>query len=282
MLKKSLPILFLASFIQPGYSYYQDRGPYGCCNPYPSLNQVVCCHPFEIILQLGDSYSNRSHITADPRNWDPSPEGYSNDLDKSVVYAAGVGYQWTPLFSTNVLVSHRPSFDYRKFQTSGAVETPGFLADKTRFFDFQNTDIMFDAIFHSGGISRCLAWQVNCCNDIQIFFGGGVGVAYNTVSNFHTEPEGTIPGDPVRFPIASVIPNETKSDFAWDLTAGLEWRSCNRFIVGVGYRYLDGGDFQSNNYVVNTQPDGRLPHRVHPWKGDFTTNEVYLSIGYML
>jgi hypothetical protein len=48
----------------------------------------------------------------------------------------------------------------------------------------------------------------------------------------------------------------------------------------VGYRYVYGGHFETNDYVENSAlTDGLV---LSPWKGQLRTNEVYLTLDYYL
>ncbi|MBA2653464.1 MAG: outer membrane beta-barrel protein [Gammaproteobacteria bacterium] len=238
-----------------------------CC---PQGNQLY------FKLETGCSHSRYTDINVDPRIWDAAIQGYGNDLGCSEFYGAAIGYQINPLLGADFSVIRRPSFEYQKFQTPPSADTPNFLGTKTRYFDFQDTSIMFNLTLYAAGLSDCLTLHVGRSAFIQPFIGAGLGIAYNTVENFHS----VLGDDPNAFlaPVSSIMLEETKSAFAWQLNAGLELVSGQNWHAGVGYRYFDGGRFNSNDFVINEI----LSQKVSPWQGDFRSNEGFVFLKYAI
>ncbi len=196
--------------------------------------------------------------------WDPSPEGYNNNLGASELLGATLGYRITPLVSAEIEVTHRNSFQYEKNQSLAA--TP-----KTRHFDLQNTNVMANAVLHGSGMSKSLSYQNNTIA-LEPFIFGGIGAAFNTVSNFYSShPDGSV---------SAMEADNTEVSFGAQAGAGVSMRVKQTFAVGLGYRYMYGGNFSSNNYIWDFDPDEAV--LVAPWKGTLQANEVYLSLSYML
>lgn len=223
-------------------------------------------NPYYLLLGTGISYSQSADIYADPTYWDASPQGYNSSVDHSVLYTAGVGAQITPALSVVIDGSMRPGFSYERYQTSNANNTPGFLGDKTRYFELENTSLMVDAYLQGKGLSDHLYYNLGHNMGVQPIASVGVGVAYNTVTNFHSVTGNTA---------SSIMPDKTTSSFAWKASVGLQLTLCPKVDIAASYQYFDGGDFQSNNYIVDSS---RLV--VTPWKGKLKANEGTLNLVY--
>ncbi len=82
---------------------------------------------------------------------------------------------------------YRPSYSYVKFQTYPATSpfpTPNYSSEsRTRYFNLQSNSLMGNLYFHGRGISDNFVWHTNYGLNIEPFIGGGLGVAFNTVSN---------------------------------------------------------------------------------------------------
>lgn len=218
-----------------------------------------------IKIGAGGSSSMNINVSADPLYWDAAPQGYNNDFRSSALYSAAAGYHFSPLISLDVEFIYRPTFSYQQFQTSMAAGTFGFLGTKTRYFQFESNSIMANVSLHGQGFSPNLAWHMGGFL-LQPFISGGIGVSYNTVSDFHSFlPDGTA---------ASMALDRTVAAFAWQLSAGLELLSWRNFELAAGYRYYNGGNFQSNIFTIDD------PSYNTPWTGTFQANEGFVTITY--
>ena len=76
---------------------------------------------------------------------------------------------------------------------------------------------MANAYLHGKGFSDRLAWNIGSCYTLEPFIGAGLGVAFNTVSNFYSEVY-----DGSRFGTArALMNNNLRTSLAWQLSAGL-------------------------------------------------------------
>jgi opacity protein-like surface antigen len=219
-------------------------------------------------LGSGGSYSMDARIFADPAFWDASPQGYNGTVNNTALYSAAFGYNYSPLISTDIEYIYRPSYSYSKFQTSTASTTPGFIGDTTRHFNLQSNSLMANLYVHGAGISDYLKMNVKNIFSIEPFIGGGLGVAFNTVSNFNSlESTGTY---------SSVEQDNFRTALAWQLSAGLQLINDSHFNLAAGYRYYNGEDFTSNNYTFQN------PTFATPWKGTVAANEFFVTLAYKL
>lgn len=247
----------------------------GCCNGWvPCYNNQVF-----VLLGSGASASRDARLSVDTPPWDAANEGYGGNLSHSVLYTAGLGYVFCPLVSSDIEVTYRPSFTYNKFQTAVAgASNPGVLGAKTREFDLSDTSIMGNVFLNGEGANlfACL----NRCTILQPFIGGGIGVAYNHLSNFHSVLEETSSLGPGSSNVASIMNANTNTAFAWQLMAGAELLNRHKWGIDVGYRYFDGGRFKSNNYLVDVPGGSTTPVTITPWSGRLTANEVFANLKY--
>lgn len=230
------------------------------------------CTPYFIEVGTGVSYSQENDIITNPQYWDPSAEGYKASLGQPALFMAGIGYVVSPLLSFDLNVTHRGLYKYEKFQTattSTTVINP--LGSKTRYFNLSSNAFMVNGTLSGQGISERLVWNTGSFGFIQPIIGGGIGVSYNEVSDFHTVLANQN--------VTSVLTNNTEASFAYQFNAGLEWQY-KRFSLDAGYRYFNGGNFESNNYLISrvTAAGTLLPSAtITPWKGTLSANEFFVT-----
>lgn len=208
-----------------------------------------------------------SHINPS-YEWDPSPQGYNNNLDNSALYSAAFGYNFSKLISADIEYVYRPSFKYSKYQTSTAVDTANFVGNKIREFDLASNSLMANLYIHGAALSERLTLDIMNRFMLAPFVGGGIGVGFNTVSNFHSfRPNGSV---------SSLMADQFKTSFAWQLSAGLELFNDSAFSFTAGYRYYNGGAFQSNYYFLN------FLDKSQPLKSTLQSNEFFVTMSYKI
>lgn len=155
-------------------------------------------HPFFVTVGTGASWSagkkvHVDHVTAaadaTTKFWDGANEGYDKTHGTSEFYTLALGYHWSDWFSSNVELTHRPSYKYRKNQTQTAPDNVNgleALGAKTRYFDLKETSITFNVDLRSGGLFDWCSWQCGDNWKFQLLIGGGIGISYNRVENFHS------------------------------------------------------------------------------------------------
>jgi len=241
-----------------------------------SYSEDCCCGTPFLSIGGGYSWSFKTSITTGP-NWDPSPQGYKDDLNGSEFYFLGLGYHFPCLLSASFELDYHPSFRYKRFQQSTSVETVGFLGDKTRYFKLSNTAFTFNLFLNKNADFWC--WTVCDCYKLAPFIGAGVGVAYNTLSDFHSvlpAPSGNV-SEPVR----SIMVSNRRVGLAGQAMGGITANFNDRFSFDVGYRWFYGGKFRSNNYLIDSN-ENSTPGKAQPWKGRLMANEVFASLNFSL
>jgi hypothetical protein len=248
-----------------------------------SLSNINNVDKLYILGGVGASFSNDANISADSSFWDPSPQGYNTNLGTSEFYEGGLGYNISPVFSVQITDTYRPSYAYRKVQTPVGGNTPGFLGGKTRYFNLDDNALLATVVLHGAGLSDRLAWKVGQASMLQPFAGVGLGIAYNTVSNFHSEPMSPPADAPKRdIPsVAAMMMPYTSHALAYQGLLGLELTHKN-MSIDFGYRYFNGGQFQSNTYITNPVAGYNYPTLAPAWKGTLTANEVFVDLRYAI
>ncbi len=232
-------------------------------------------NPAYLNLQLGYSFSlpAQMDVSSSPAIgggfWDPSPQGYDSRVGSTAIYGLGFGYYVNPLISLELNYTDRPNYSYSKFQS----QTSSTSA-KTRDFDLESQDVMLNSVYHLAAIATGL----------KPFINVGIGAARNTVSNFHSV-SATTPGY-----VFSMMNNNTVTSFAAQAGVGLDFDATSRLAFKVGYQFFYGGEFKSNDYVVD-DPDNLHPIPPNPapggtvvpsWTGIILANEVYAGLTYLL
>lgn len=218
----------------------------------------------------GGSYSMPAGIdNPNPAYWDASSQGYNGTVGQSALYSAAIGYNFSKLISTDFEFIYRPSFSYKKFQDSNASTTVEFNGDKTRLFNLESNSLMWNVYLHGKGYSDALTYQIHDNLFVEPFVGGGIGVAFNTVSNFHSITTASEP--------TAMMLDNSMTSLAWQFSAGLNFYNTGKFNMGAGYRYYNGEQFTSNSYSINGTPLV-LPQ----WSGTMQSNEFFVQIGYKI
>lgn len=227
----------------------------------------LSCMPWFLEFGSGVSWSNDANINVDTNVWLRTPDGYSSALGTVPLYTAGVGYTISPLVSVDASYTFRGIYNYKKHQ----VDTQSSVQDRTRYFNLNSNALMLNGTLYGQGWSDKLAYEMNGVGLIQPVIGGGIGVSYNTMSNFHSVMD-------FRQEIISEMQDLTKASFAWQLNAGLELKK-DRFSFDVGYRYFNAGSFTSNNFIP-TEVYGTSEYRgvlIPGWLGTLSANEIYFT-----
>lgn len=210
----------------------------------------------------GGSFSYTSHIYADPIYWDASPQGYNGKLGHSALYGVAGGRHFNPLWSGDIEFIYRPSFHYKKYQTSTAYNTIFFNGEKNRYFNFESNSLMANLYLNGSGLSD----RFNNFG-AEPFIGGGLGVAFNTIKDFHTQ----------RFSDASfrgILQDHLRSSLAFQFSAGMRLITHSNYEFDLGYRYYNANTYSTSNFVINT-----IDYAT-PWKGTFQSNEFFVHLGY--
>jgi opacity protein-like surface antigen len=161
-----------------------------------------------------------------------------HDFDSSPLVGLGIGYQFNSWIRADV------TGEYRGKSTFHGFERPINAADRLAFGtnEFRATKSewvgLVNAYFDLG------TWM-----GITPFIGAGVGFAHNTIDNY-LDINTTSPEPNVQF-----AKDESKTNLAWAVHAGLGYDVTQNFKVEVAYRYLNLGDAETpktQSFAQNT------------------------------
>ncbi len=207
--------------------------------------------------------------------WDSAPaEGYDSDLGSSEEYGIGFGYNINPTVSLELNYNNRPSFSYSKFQNP----LPSDIGPRIRYFDVSNNSIMFNGVVHLNKVSNALEYSIGSFS-ISPFVDAGLGISRNTVRNFRSVA--TKDG----YVFSKMDGEKTTTSPAYQIGFGLATALDTFWEMKVGYRYFNGGDFKTQDYITD-DPDNLHPLNpgagtlVPVWKGTLQTNELYAKLVY--
>ncbi len=230
-------------------------------------------YPFFLELWVGYSYSLEANLDVDNSFWDRAVQGYNSRLDETSVFELGIGFHLKPWLHASVSTAYRGTYHYAKYQNQVPGDpAPYPLGTKTRYFDLDNSNVMFNLIIHS---QNKLAIHFQKGMMIAPFIGVGIGVARNKIFNFHSVLEATDPGSNMNI-VAAVMPTKETYSLAAQGLFGLLLKISERSRIDFGYRLYYGGKFESNDYFVDDDPDTVAP----PWKGRLMSHELFLKLNY--
>jgi len=254
-----------------------------CYSPIEHIRSIFTgsnsnCGTAFVTVGGGYSWSIPADISANPAYWDVASQGYDHDVDNSELYTFGLGYHTPSIFSFLLEVGYRPNYKYERYQTSSASNTPEFTPIKTRHFELSSSTYTFNAFLNKAGNYAC--WSFRNCLTVSPYVGGGLGVSYNTLYNFHS----VLPLDSEGVQeVKSIMNDWQKTSFAGQVMIGLTTKINSRLSIDFGYRWFYGGKFESNDYLSSSSQNPIVyPQKIAPWKGKLRANELYVNFNYSL
>jgi opacity protein-like surface antigen len=199
------------------------------------------------------------------------PNTFVNTADKAFdaapLFGIGVGYQFNNFIRADVTgewrgASNFHGLDITSFPTAfGPTLAPdSFSASKSEWLVLAN-------VYVDLGTWWC----------VTPFIGAGVGVSYNTISNFRDLNVGSSGG--IGGIVSTGFANSaTTTNLAWAVHAGLAYKVTPGFTVELAYRYLHLGDAKTADLVAfdGTQNLGPMEFR------DLTSHDVKLGVRWLL
>ena len=170
------------------------------------------------------------------------------DLGSSGIFGGGIGTTYVPGLRADLTFTYRSGHE----QVTGFPDMPEGRAD-----------------FRSLVTLLSLYLDIYSRPRVSPYGGFGLGFARNQLGDITiTNPDGSQLG---------TIAGKNKTSFAWHVSFGAGIQVTNRLLLDLGYRYLKGGDYDSEGLLIF--PDGsRVPAKN---EGTFRANEVIVSLQYI-
>jgi opacity protein-like surface antigen len=177
-----------------------------------------------------------------------------DNLGSSVSYGIGIGYRISPLFRVDLSYVHSGNYNLQGWDSAGTYFDPQVSSNAVMFNGF------FDIPYKFG-------------DRVQPYVGLSVGSSRNKMNSLNWYD----PGPPASNGTLNAA--TTNNSFAWQLTLGAAITVTDAWILDVGYRYNDMGEFQkaagpdqSGNFTGTGFSSSAA--------GNLRTNEIFADMRY--
>ncbi len=189
-------------------------------------------------------------------------------FDAAPLFGIGLGYQFNQWLRADITGEYRASANFHGLDITTFQNGLGGIGTAPDSYSASKSEWLFLANLYADlGTWWC----------VTPFVGAGVGVSYNTISNFRDLGVGS---NNTLFPITSTgfANTATTANLAWALHAGLAYKVTPGFSVELAYRYLNLGKAQTADLVSfdGAQNLGPMQFR------DLTSHDVKLGVRWML
>lgn len=255
------------------YEPWCDQGLW--CDQRQLWCDQECIQNFYIKLMAGASFSQNADIDAPSSVWDPAKQGYNANLGTTPILGGGIGYDVAPWFSTDLTLSYRAQFNYRKFQTPIPNALNDLITPRTRRFNLDIATLMW-TFYLNGCCTECLHYEFYCFpGSFYPLIGAGVGVSRLNMFNFRTTG---LPANPPSTLKRFASENEyyVTYKFTYQLLAGIEYRYYDCWAISLGYRWFHVSRFDGPRYFRDINGDS-FDVDDATWEIRFAAQEAFLE-----
>jgi opacity protein-like surface antigen len=186
----------------------------------------------------------------------------SGGFDAAPFFGLGIGYQFNNWLRIDVTGEYRGKANFHALDRYFNPGLPGFVTN-----DYNGSKSEW-----VGLVNAYLDLGTWWC--ITPFIGGGIGVAYNTISHFRDTNVIASGG--------GWAPTGSKTNLAWALYAGAAYKVTPSFAVELAYRYMNLGDAQTGT-LVNLDPTVVSGNPLAPMTFEtITSHDIKLGVRWML
>jgi opacity protein-like surface antigen len=210
--------------------------------PQPVYQPVVaepCCAAGAWYLRgdLGIGIINKPNLIFEQNPLNSSNFAFQHSsIADTTFFMAGVGYEYNNWLRFDVTGEYR---------TKAAVNAFGLFSNAGAVGGDNYTGSIHSTVVLANGYIDLGTW--NC---LTPFIGAGVGVAFNTLSDFVDSGVGTAGGG------FGSGQNPTEAHLAWALHAGVSYAVTQNFSMELAYRYLNYGSITDTiNCIGGCHPD---------------------------
>ena len=232
----------------------------------------------------GASSSTNTDVCAPSDFWDPANQGYQSNFGTAPIFEVAFGYDIIPFLTTELSLSYRPHYSYKKFQTPPEeIQTPGALGTKTRRFNLDAMTLIFSLFLNGKGFDA-LRWKTGPSGSyIYPFIAGGLGISELTIYNFRSTG---LPANPEFVtPIISFCSFASENEytkryrFTYHVMAGLEYRLLQNWGFELGYRWFSTTKFRGPSFVRDSRGNS-ADLTGSEWTQRLSANEVFANVKY--
>lgn len=251
----------------------------------PSTNQPTTPEK-KAYLKFGSgaSFSTNGSVYAPSDFWDPAKQGYNDDFGIAPIFDVAFGYDIIPALTTELSLSYRAHYSYKKFQVPPAVfQAPGALGIKTRHFNLDATSLLF-SLFFNGRAFDALRWETGPSGSyIFPFIGAGLGISELTIYNFRStgipaNPEFVTPAVSFKS-VASENQYTKRYRFTYIVLGGFEYRLLPDWGFELGYRWFSTTRFRGPSFVRDSRGNS-ANITGSEWKQRLSAHEVFANVKY--
>lgn len=176
----------------------------------------------------------------------------NNDVGTGATLGLGVGKQFSDNFRAELMFNYRVGNELDTNENLSTIGSP------------TTADLSSSSLFANLNYDVAKVQVQN--TTIVPYIGVGIGFAVNELGDVtEVAPGGTV-----------VWQGDTKTNFAWQIGAGVGIPLTDKLTFDAGYRYVDLGSFQSGTQLISGAT-GNLQKKV---KGDFAAHEVLVGLRY--
>lgn len=227
-------------------------------------------------LSPGATFPLKTEVFAPVSVWDAAIQGYDSHLGTRPNMGAAVGCEMGRWGAVETSLTYRGQFKYKKFQTVPP-DVHSDLPNKTRRFNMETLSLMGSVYFYGRGYEF---FTCECSpGSIYPVIGAGFGISRIPIWDFRSTGLPSQPGNSPLLAFGSENAYSVRWHFAFQLSAGLEYRYCDLFAIGVSYRWYDAGRFSGPRYFRG--PSGTtFDAGKDTWKMNLRANEVVVDIKF--
>ena len=218
------------------------------------------------------SFSDRNCNASDPaalfgcaNGPDGKPIGAYGDFGNSVAFDVGLGSHINPWLRTEIAIHYVPDFAFSGQANFSAVtlNQEPVSADANSLMATLN-----------GYVDLAVLFDFNS-DALHPFLGAGIGYARNRISAMTYQFPSLGAGD------VTITPSGTEANFAWSLSAGVEYQISRDKTLELLYRYSDMGRVSTDvgNIIVVRDGVERLI-KIDSTEADLTSDAVMLGFRY--
>ncbi len=238
-----------------------------------------CCEPQVtpyVKIVSGVTFPCSPNVSALPPAWDSAIEGYNSDFDTRPILGGAIGAEVGAYGALDLSLAYRGQFNYEKFQTPGSGASIDPLGvPRTRRFNLDATSLLC-SVYLYGRCFECLTWQ---CGS-GVFYpvvGVGVGTSRIVIWDFRTTGLPPLPGNETLLAFSGDNQYSVRWRFTYQASAGFEYRHCDSWALGFGYRWFDAGRFSGPRYFRD-KFGGSFDAGNNVWKMSLRSNELYVDL----